>query len=132
MIGRVPPPTDLRRLRAFVVLAEELDARAAAARLHVTPPVVSRAVKKLQDELQVALFVRSRGRLQLTDAGERLLPAARALLGAADRLFADLHRVAGRRTIERPPADELSKRRAERHGAISNGSPRRRPVPGPF
>jgi DNA-binding transcriptional LysR family regulator len=109
VIGRVPrpyltvvrrndrPPSsaplpNLHRLRAFVVLAEELDVRRAATRLNVTPSLVCRSVKKLEGEIGAALFRRSHRRLELTVAGERLLPAVRGLLDAAVRLVPDLHR----------------------------------------
>jgi DNA-binding transcriptional LysR family regulator len=101
---------DLHRLRAFVMLAEERDLHDASERLHVTPSSLSRLVKRLEDELHVVLFQRSRRRVELTAAGERLLPAARGVIDAAARLVTDI------RGAPNPGADELSKRRAGRRG----------------
>ena len=149
MIGRVPRPhlaaaakpsdargcgaplPDLHRLRAFVVLAEELDVCRAAARLNLTAPSMQRVVKKLQDELQAVLFRRARGRIELAADGEHLLPAARALLDAAERLVPDLHRAPSMQRVPKPADDELSRRRAERHSAEPPPPPRKRPAPGP-
>jgi DNA-binding transcriptional LysR family regulator len=99
---------DLHRLRAFVVLAEERDLRDAAERLNVTPSSLSRLVKKLEDELHAVLFHRSRRRIELTAAGERLLPAARGVVDAAARLVPDLT------GVPNPGSDELGERRAGR------------------
>ena len=104
----IDPLPDLQRLRAFVVLAEERDLHGAAARLNVLPSSLSRLVKKLEEDLGVALFQRSRRRADLTAAGERLLPAARGVVDAAARLVADV------RGAPNPGIDELSKRRADR------------------
>lgn len=85
------PLPDLQRLRAFIVLAEELDVHVAATRLNCTPSRVNRLVKKFEDDLHAVLFRRSHHSIELTDAGERLLPPARAVLDAAARLVPDLH-----------------------------------------
>ncbi|MFJ7213114.1 LysR family transcriptional regulator [Amycolatopsis sp. NPDC098790] len=75
---------DLRKLRYFVAVAEELHFGRAAARLHVAQPALSRQVRALEDELKTALFVRDRRGTVLTPAGEQLLEDARGLLSAAD------------------------------------------------
>src|ERR671914_1625495 len=74
---------DPRLLRPFVVLAEELHFGRAAQRLHVTQPALSQQVKRLEGQLGVALFARTRASVELTEAGEALLAPARAAVDAA-------------------------------------------------
>ena len=76
---------ELRQLRSFVVLAEELHFRRAADRLHLAQPSVSQQIRTLEAELRVTLFDRNRRGAMLTAAGEALLPEARDLLARADR-----------------------------------------------
>ena len=75
---------DLRKLRYFAEVAEQLHFRAAAERLHITQPVLSRQISQLERELGVTLFTRSSRRVALTPAGRPLQEEARALLPAAD------------------------------------------------
>jgi DNA-binding transcriptional LysR family regulator len=72
--------TDLRRLRFFVELARDLHFGRSAERQHVSQPTLSQQIKRLEDELGVALFVRPAGTVTLTPAGARLLPQAEELL----------------------------------------------------
>jgi DNA-binding transcriptional LysR family regulator len=74
---------DPRLLRPFVVLAEELHFGRAAQRLHVTQPALSQQVKRLEEQLGVGLFARTRARVELTDAGRLILGPARAAVDAA-------------------------------------------------
>lgn len=70
---------ELRHLRYFVAVAEELNFTRAAERVHIDQTPLSRAVRDLEDELGVQLFVRRPRRLMLTPAGARLLEEARKL-----------------------------------------------------
>ncbi len=74
---------ELRQLATFVAVAEEGSFTRASDRLHVVQSAVSAGVRNLERELGASLFDRSTHRVQLTDAGQALLPEARATLGAA-------------------------------------------------
>jgi DNA-binding transcriptional LysR family regulator len=74
---------ELRHLRYFVAVAEELHFSRAADRLHVTQPVVSEQIRKLEAELGVQLFHRTRN-VALTDAGAALLTEAQRVLRHAE------------------------------------------------
>src|SRR5947208_12826583 len=71
---------ELRHLRYFVTAAEELNISRASARLRVSQPAVSRQIHDLEEELGVALFMREKSRLSLTQAGESYLAHARDIL----------------------------------------------------
>lgn len=75
---------ELRHLKYFVAVAEELHFRRAAEKLHVAQPAVSEQVRKLEAELGVPLFTRSSRQVRLTDAGEVLLREARTVLRNVD------------------------------------------------
>ena len=74
---------ELRHLEYFVAVAQELSFTRASRRLHVVQSGVSSAIQSLERELGVPLFDRNRHRVSLTDAGQALLPEARATLAAA-------------------------------------------------
>jgi len=79
---------ELRQLRYFVAVAEELHFGRAAERLSVVQPAVSQQVARLERELGVRLLERSSRRVALTGDGARLLAEARAALAAADNVRA--------------------------------------------
>jgi DNA-binding HxlR family transcriptional regulator len=85
-VDRCPQDMDLdrRKLRYFAEVAEQLHFGAAAERLHITQPVLSRQISQLERELGVTRFTRSSQRVALTPAGRQLQEEARALLPAAD------------------------------------------------
>jgi DNA-binding transcriptional LysR family regulator len=75
---------DLRKVRYFVAVAEELNFGRAAERLHIAQPVLSRQIRALENELHAQLFVRDSSGTQLTPAGVQLLDDASRLLSGAD------------------------------------------------
>lgn len=74
---------ELRHLRYFVAVAEELNFRRAAERLRLAQPALSAQIKSLEQELDTRLFERTTRSVALTDAGHVFLKEARGILGAA-------------------------------------------------
>lgn len=83
MLFRYGARVELRHLRYFVTVAEELNLTRAAARLHVAQPALSRQIKDLEAELTTPLFERRHAGVQLTPAGRAFYPRARDILTAA-------------------------------------------------
>ncbi|MDX1870905.1 LysR family transcriptional regulator [Mycolicibacterium sp. 120266] len=77
---------ELRQLRYFVTVAEELNFGRAAERLHIAGPSLSQQIKALERDLKVQLFDRDRRSVALTPAGAALVADARALIDQADAL----------------------------------------------
>ncbi len=77
---------ELRHLRCFVAVAEELHFGRAAKRLHLSQPPVSLAIKELEIELGLRLFERTSRHIQLTSGGEEALRDARAVLARTESM----------------------------------------------
>ena len=81
---QAPDGIELRHLRAFVAVAEELNFGRAAERLYVSQPALSRQIRGLEQLVGCELLRRSTHRVELTLAGEALLDRARKLLADVD------------------------------------------------
>jgi monoterpene epsilon-lactone hydrolase len=95
---RLPPAPDaieLRHLRAFVAVAEELNFGRAAARLYLSQPALSRGIRALERLVGCDLLRRTTHRVELTVAGEALLDRARRLLSDLDDALAVTRSVGG-------------------------------------
>lgn len=92
---------EIQQLRCFVTVAETLNFRAAAERLHLVQPAVSQQLRRLESSLGVRLFDRSTRHVAITDHGLRLLPEARTVLAAVDRLSGTATRLAEDRPLLR-------------------------------
>lgn len=85
---------ELRQLRYFVVLAEELHFSRAARRLSISQPPLSVAIRQLEEQLQAQLFERNSKEVRLTPAGAHLWVQARELLDHARRAAQDTRAIA--------------------------------------
>ncbi len=104
-----------RQLEAFVVVARTLNFTRAAERLNLTQSALSQRIRKLEEELGAALFVRAPGAVRLTDTGTRILRYCEAKESLESEILADLAtsnseelaggiRIAGHLSIMRPVA----------------------------
>jgi DNA-binding transcriptional LysR family regulator len=84
---------DLRKLRYFLAVAEELSFTKGAQRLHITQPVLSRQIRLLETQLKVQLFIRDSRSCALTAAGHLLLLEAATLVADANSLQTRLARL---------------------------------------
>lgn len=85
---------ELWQLKYFSAVAETLHFGRAAHSLNISQPPLSRAIRALEAQLGVALFVRTRRRVALTAEGERLLEETRRLRGQLERALSELHAMA--------------------------------------
>jgi len=83
---------DIRQLRYFQAVAEELHFGRAAARLSIAQPALSRQVQQLEEQIGTALLRRSQRRVELLPAGALLLERARAIQQDLERAVADTRR----------------------------------------
>jgi DNA-binding transcriptional LysR family regulator len=93
------PELDLRKLRYFVTLAEELHFGRAAQKAFIAQPALSRNIKQLEQQLGVELLTRTSRRVALTDAGRQLAEDAQTLLAAADATRERVSRAAQARRL---------------------------------
>ncbi len=84
---------ELRHLRYFLAVAEELHFGRAAARLHMTQQPLSRQIQALEADLGVQLFHRTKRRVELTGPGQWLCSEARRILTDVDQTIRTLHRI---------------------------------------
>src|SRR3954454_12463973 len=89
---------DLWQLRYFMTVADHLHFGQAAEALHISQPPLSRAIQGLEKRLGVALFLRTRRRVELTPEGARLLEEAKRMTGQLERVVLELR---GMRSGER-------------------------------
>ena len=78
---------DLRKLRQFIAVAEELHFSKAAVRLHMSQPPLSRSIHQIEKDLEVDLFVRHSHGVELTNEGEVFLNEARNILLTVERAY---------------------------------------------
>ena len=88
---------ELRHLRSFVAVAEELNFTRAAERLHIAQQALSAQIRQLEDRLGVQLVERTTRQVELTPAGDALLDHARSLLAGAERAVAAAQAAGGGR-----------------------------------
>jgi monoterpene epsilon-lactone hydrolase len=92
---QAPEAIELRHLRAFVAVAEELNFGRAAERLYITQPALSRQIRRLEQLLGCTLLRRSTHRVELTVAGEALLGRVRPLLREVDATVSTVQSLGG-------------------------------------
>lgn len=88
---------ELRHLRYFVAVAEQLNLTRAAEKLFIAQPPLTRAIKQLEEELHVQLFLRKPRGLELTPGGEYFLEQARQILHKVEATVEDTRRIAQHR-----------------------------------
>lgn len=92
---QTPDGVDLRQLRAFVAVAEELNFGRAAQRLYLSQPALSRQIKALERVIGCELLLRNTHKVELTLAGHALLDRTRTVLAALDEAIAATQSIGG-------------------------------------
>lgn len=86
---------ELRHLRYFVAVAEELNFSRAAGRMYLSQPALSQQIRKLEQELGVSLFYRTKSHVELTEAGRVFLEGARRVLVLVEQTAREAREVGG-------------------------------------
>lgn len=81
---------DIRSLKYFIIVAEELNITRAAEKLHMSQPPLSAQIKGLEAELGTQLFIRGKRRLKLTESGQLLYRRAKEILSLADKTQSEI------------------------------------------
>src|SRR5690349_20209550 len=89
---------DLRQLRYLVALAEERNFTRAAEREHIAQPALSQQIRRLEQEVGLALVERTTRHVAMTDAGDLLVARARRILAEIEGVNAEMQRLAGVQT----------------------------------
>src|SRR6187402_109804 len=89
---------ELREVRSFVTLAEQLHFGRAARALHMSQPALTKQIRRLEEDLGGALLIRSRHGTQLTSLGQQFLRGARGSLRDFDELLDRIRRAAAGQT----------------------------------
>ena len=84
---------ELRHLRYFIAVAEELHFRRAAERLHMSQPPLSQQIRQLEEEIGAQLLLRNQRKVELTAAGAAFLVRAREILDAVEDAAREARRV---------------------------------------
>jgi DNA-binding transcriptional LysR family regulator len=95
MQDAVPTGIDLRHLRYFLAVVEELHFGRAAERIHISQPPLSQAVRRLEDELGVQLLHRNSRSVSTTEAGRVLARDARRILASLEVAVSEARRAGG-------------------------------------
>ncbi|MFE5142320.1 LysR family transcriptional regulator [Streptomyces fagopyri] len=117
----------IHQLRLYLTLSEELHFGRAAARSFITQPALSQQIRELEKRLGVGVVERTGRTVRLTDAGQALLPEARAAIGALDRLRrvadAQMRQASGRLVVGTMGAEASMKHTRSVLGLLQNRHP---------
>jgi DNA-binding transcriptional LysR family regulator len=134
-MASAPTRIELRHLRYFLAVADELHFRRAAERLHMAQPPLSQAIRALEIELGVQLFERNSRSVTLTEAGRLFAEEARSLLAGVDFAVEEVRRVGADRPVLRvgciaaTPITLLHQFLAGLHETLPAAQPRMRHLP---